>query len=74
MKISIILAHPNPGSFNHAIANVAADTLRRNDHQVILHDLCQEQFPLLLSALSRRRSGSDFGIRISDLLFAPFPA
>lgn len=45
MKISIILAHPNPGSFNHAIAKAAADTLRQNGHQVMLHDLCQEQFP-----------------------------
>jgi putative NADPH-quinone reductase len=50
MNVSIILAHPDPKSFNHAIANTAADTLRRNDHQVILHDLCQEQFPPLLSA------------------------
>ena len=49
MNISIILAHPNPGSFNHAIANTAADVLRQNGHQVILHDLCQEQFPPLLS-------------------------
>ena len=50
MNISIILAHPSPGSFNHAIANTAADTLRYNGHQVILHDLCREQFPPLLSA------------------------
>jgi putative NADPH-quinone reductase len=49
MNISIILAHPNPGSFNHAIANTAADTLRQNGHEVILHDLCREQFPPLLS-------------------------
>jgi NAD(P)H dehydrogenase (quinone) len=50
MTISIILAHPNPGSFNHAIASTAADTLRQNGHQVILHDLYQEQFPPLFSA------------------------
>ena len=50
MSISIILAHPDPGSFNHAIASTAADTLRRNGHKIILHDLCQEQFPPLLSA------------------------
>jgi putative NADPH-quinone reductase len=55
MKISIILAHPNPDSFNHAIASTAADTLRRNGHQVILHDLCQEQFPPLLSAAELRK-------------------
>jgi NAD(P)H dehydrogenase (quinone) len=50
MKISIILAHPNPGSFNHAIATTAADSLRRNGHEAIFHDLCQEQFPPLLTA------------------------
>jgi putative NADPH-quinone reductase len=50
MNISIILAHPNPGSFNHAIASAAADTLHQNGHAVILHDLYQEQFPPLLSA------------------------
>jgi putative NADPH-quinone reductase len=50
MNISIILAHPNPQSFNHAIANTAAETLRQIGHQVILHDLCQEQFPPLLPA------------------------
>ncbi len=50
MKISIVLAHPNPGSFNHAIATTAADALRRNGHEVVFHDLCQEQFPPLLTA------------------------
>jgi putative NADPH-quinone reductase len=50
MNISIILAHPNTGSFNHAIANTAADTIRQNGHQAVLHDLCQEQFPPLFSA------------------------
>ena len=50
MNLSIILAHPNPGSFNHAIATTAADSLRRNGHKVVLHDLCQEQFPPLLDA------------------------
>jgi len=54
MNISIILAHPNPGSFNHAIANAAAEALRRNGHNVALHDLCQEQFPPLLSAAELR--------------------
>jgi len=50
MNVSIILAHPNPGSFNHAIATTAADSLRRNGHEVVLHDLCREQFPPLLNA------------------------
>jgi NAD(P)H dehydrogenase (quinone) len=49
VNISIILAHPNTGSFNHAIANAAAEALCRNGHRVILHDLCREQFPALLT-------------------------
>jgi putative NADPH-quinone reductase len=44
MNISIILAHPNPGSFNHALAEAAAQELRRNGHTVLLHDLCREGF------------------------------
>jgi putative NADPH-quinone reductase len=44
MNISIILAHPNPGSFNHAIAQAAAEALQRCGHQVALRDLYQEKF------------------------------
>ena len=50
MNISIILAHPNPGSFNHAIVTTAADVLHQGGHEVILHDLYREQFPPLFSA------------------------
>lgn len=50
MNISIILAHPHLGSFNHAIANVAAESLVAIGHDVSLHDLYQERFPSLLSA------------------------
>lgn len=49
MQISVILAHPRKGSFNHAIAGVVADTLRSDGYVVILHDLYAEQFdPVLL--------------------------
>ena len=48
MKISIILAHPRPGSFNHAIAETAADVLRKSGHTVTVHDLCAERFDPLL--------------------------
>jgi len=51
MKISIILAHPNPGSFNHAIAETASNILNKNGHKVTLHDLCREHFdPVMPSA------------------------
>ena len=48
MKISVILAHPRPGSFNHAIADEAAAVLRESGHTVTVHDLYREQFDPLL--------------------------
>lgn len=48
MKISIILAHPNEGSFNHAIAQTALSQFRKNAHEVIFHDLYKEQFDPIL--------------------------
>jgi NAD(P)H dehydrogenase (quinone) len=44
MKISIILAHPSPQSFNHAIATTALEILDKNGHTVIFHDLYAEKF------------------------------
>ena len=48
MNISVILAHPNPGSFNHAIAKTAVNALKKNDHTVFLHDLYAERFDPIL--------------------------
>jgi len=51
MDISVILAHPDKGSFNHAIADTVLSTLRENGHNVSFHDLYSEGFePLLPSA------------------------
>lgn len=50
MNISIILGHPDPGSFNHAIAARAEKALREGGHRVHFHDLCAEGFDPLLSA------------------------
>jgi len=49
MKVSIILAHPNQESLNHAIARAAVEALERNGHDVYLHDLYEEKFDPLLS-------------------------
>jgi putative NADPH-quinone reductase len=49
MKILVVLAHPDSGSFNHAIANMAITTLRDADHTVIFHDLYREKFNPLLT-------------------------
>jgi len=44
VKIFILLAHPDPKSFNHAIALEAKKTLERNGHEVFFHDLYAEHF------------------------------
>ncbi len=44
MKIVVILGHPQKGSFNHAIAEMAVDTLRSVGHEIIYHDLYEEGF------------------------------
>ena len=48
MKVSLILAHPNKGSFNHAIAEAALAALRENGHEVAFHDLYAEGFDPIL--------------------------
>ncbi len=48
IKISVILAHPNKESFNHAIAAVAVETLNENGHRIYFHDLYEEKFAPLL--------------------------
>ncbi len=50
MNISVILAHPDGRSFNHAIARAAVETLEENGHRVFFHDLYQERFDPLLFA------------------------
>jgi NAD(P)H dehydrogenase (quinone) len=61
MKISVILAHPSPESFNHAIAEAAVNTLAGNGHEVIYHDLYEENFDPVLTAaeISRNADLSD---------------
>jgi len=49
MKILIVLAHPDNGSFNHAIADIVVKGLQDADHTVIFHDLYRERFDPLLS-------------------------
>lgn len=49
MDISIILAHPNQGSFNHAIAQTACSELSKNGYSIKFHDLYQEKFDPILN-------------------------
>lgn len=48
MKVSVIIAHPHPGSFNHAIAETVIRALEENWHTVCFHDLYQERFDPVL--------------------------
>jgi NAD(P)H dehydrogenase (quinone) len=49
MQISIILAHPDSSSFNHAIVQTAVEAIKANGHTVFFHDLYQEKFNPLLN-------------------------
>jgi putative NADPH-quinone reductase len=50
MKISVILAHPDEMSFNHAISRTVVEQLQTNGHSISFHDLYAENFdPLLLA-------------------------
>jgi NAD(P)H dehydrogenase (quinone) len=55
MRISIILGHPNPESFNHALARAVQDQLVKLGHSVTFHDLYAEGFDpnLPITELSR---------------------
>ncbi len=48
MLISLILAHPEKTSFNHAIANTVHEELKKNGHEVSFHDLYAESFDPVL--------------------------
>jgi NAD(P)H dehydrogenase (quinone) len=48
MRFSVIIAHPNPESFNHAIARAVDNELKHNGHDVVFHDLYAEDFDPVL--------------------------
>ncbi len=63
MSILLIVAHPNPDSFNHAIARVVKETLVINGYPVIFHDLYQEDFsPVITYSEINQKTPSDLAI------------
>jgi NAD(P)H dehydrogenase (quinone) len=48
-KISVILAHPDKNSFNHAIALKVIKTLKNNKYYIFYHDLYQEKYDPVLT-------------------------
>ncbi len=51
MEISVILAHPYPESFNHAIYQTVLETLKDNGHHIHAHNIYEEGFNPLLEGL-----------------------
>ena len=50
MNLLILLAHPGPASFNHALADAVRDALQADGHAVTYHDICAEGFAPALPA------------------------
>ena len=50
MKVLVIIGHQKQGSFNHAIAQTAVEELKAAGHEVVYHDLYEEQFDPVLPA------------------------
>src|SRR3954468_3963517 len=44
MQVALLVAHPDPDSFTHAIAATAVAALQRGGHDVTLLDLYEEEF------------------------------
>ncbi len=58
MRISVILAHPDNRSFNHAIAETALKALTSNGHHCHYHDLYKEKFDPLLPSQEIPKAGN----------------
>jgi putative NADPH-quinone reductase len=64
VNVLVVLAHPDAGSLNHAIANTAAGALERLGHAVVSHDLYAERFdPVLPPAEIARDAALDVSVQ-----------
>jgi len=59
MRVVVVLAHPDPNSFNHAIAATATASLTRAGHDVSLLDLYADGFRAAMSPAERVAYHSD---------------
>jgi NAD(P)H dehydrogenase (quinone) len=50
MKVLLVLGHPAPGSFNHAICAAAKASLEAAGHECRFHDLYAEKFDPVMTA------------------------
>jgi NAD(P)H dehydrogenase (quinone) len=54
MRVVLVVAHPDPNSFNHAIASTARASLAKAGHEVTFLDLYAEEFRAAMSHDERR--------------------
>jgi NAD(P)H dehydrogenase (quinone) len=59
MRVVVVVAHPDPHSFNHSIASTAAASLTRAGHAVTVLDLYAEEFRAAMSHDERQAYHSD---------------
>ena len=57
MNILVVVAHPDPASFNHALAGAAVRACREQRHAVVFHDLHAERFDPTLPAAEVPKDG-----------------
>ncbi len=62
MNVLVILGHPNPCSFNHALAHTTVTALQQLGHTVMFHDLYGEGFDPTLE-LSEMQALTDPNVR-----------
>ena len=59
MYVDIIIAHPNPDSFCHALLNSVVDGAKAANHDVHIIDLYKDQFNPIMSLDEMRGDISD---------------
>ena len=59
MRVVVVIAHPDPNSFNHAIAATACSALTRSGHEVTVLDLYAEEFRTAMTPAERIAYHSD---------------
>jgi NAD(P)H dehydrogenase (quinone) len=59
MRVVVVIAHPDPNSFNHAIATTACAALNEAGHEVTVLDLYAEEFRAAMSPAERSAYHSD---------------
>ena len=59
MRVLVVVANPDPNSYSHAISERVERGLRSAGHDVVVRDLCAEQFRAAMSAEERVAYHSD---------------